>query len=317
MTGARGAMEHLTSMAIFAKVVDEKSFSGAANRLGLAKSTVSKSVSRLERRLGAQLLNRTTRRLSLTEAGSAFYESCARIVNEAETAEAEIGRLNDTPRGTLKVNASMVFGTRHIAPAVAEFLSAHPEIHLDLTMTDQVVDLIEGGYDLAIRIGSMADSSLIARKLTPCRFVLCAAPAYLARHGSPSVPEQLAHHVCLRYTYQATQDTWRLKGPDREHSVRVTGPFRANNGDALRIAAVAGCGIIYAPTFLVAEDVAAGRLQRVLGEHAWYSAIHAIYPQTRLLPAKARAFVDFFADRFGPEPSWERAFDIAACRLYG
>ncbi len=171
-------MENLTSMAIFAKVVDEKSFSGAASRLGLAKSTVSKSVSRLERRLGAQLLNRTTRRLSLTEAGSAFYESCVRIVDEAETAEAEIDRLNGAPRGTLKINSSMVFGTPHIAPAVVEFLSAHPEMHIDLTLTDQFVDLIEGGHDLAIRIGSMADSSLIARN---ARSGISSAPDLAAR----------------------------------------------------------------------------------------------------------------------------------------
>ena len=307
-------MENLTSMAIFAKVVDEKSFSGAASRLGLAKSTVSKSVSRRERRLGAQLLNRTTRRLSLTEAGSAFYESCVRIVAEAETAEAEIDRLNRTPRGTLKVNSSMVFGTRHIAPAVVEFLSAHPEMHLELTMTDQFVDLIEGGYDLAIRIGSMADSSLIARKLAPCRFVLCAAPDYIARAGMPSAPEQLAHHVCLRYTYQASQDSWPLRGPDGEHSVRVTGPFLANNGDALRIAAVSGFGIIYAPTFLVADDLQAGRLEVVLGEYAWDSGIYAIYPETRLLSAKTRAFVEFLAARFGHEPPWETAPDLAARR---
>ena len=307
-------MENLTSMAIFAKVVDEKSFSGAASRLGLAKSTVSKSVSRMERRLGAQLLNRTTRRLSLTEAGSAFYESCVRIVDEAETAEAEIDRLNGAPRGTLKVNSSMVFGTRHIAPAVVEFLSMHPEMHLDLTLTDQFVDLIEGGYDLAIRIGSMADSSLIARKLAPCRFVLCAAPDYIARAGMPSAPEQLANHVCLRYTYQANQDSWLLSGPNGETSVRVTGPFLANNGDALRIAAVSGFGIMYAPTFLIADDLQAGRLQIVLGEHAWNSGVYAIYPETRLLLAKTRAFVEFLAARFGTEPSWETAPDLAARR---
>jgi DNA-binding transcriptional LysR family regulator len=305
-------MEHLTSMAIFAKVVDEKSFSAAASRLGLAKSTVSKSVSRLERRRGAQLLNRTTRRLSLTEAGSAFYQSCARIVSEAETAEAEIGRLSETPCGMLKVNASMVFGTRHIAPAVAAFLSSHPDIHLDLTMTDQFVDLVEDGYDLAIRIGTMANSSMIARKLAPCRFVLCAAPDYVAREGVPSAPEDLAHHVCLRYAYQATQDSWRLAGPEGERSIRVTGPFRANNGDALRIAAVSGFGIIFAPTFLVADDLQAGRLEIVLSDHTWDSGVYAIYPETRLLSAKSRAFVDFLAARFGPEPSWERELKLAA-----
>ena len=307
-------MENLTSMAIFPKVVDEQSFSGAASRLGLAKSTVSKSVSRMERRLGAQLLNRTTRRLSLTEAGSAFYESCVRIVDEAETAEAEIDRLNGAPRGTLKINSSMVFGTRHIAPAVVEFLSAHPEMHLDLTLTDQFVDLIEGGYDLAIRIGSMADSSLIARKLAPCRFVLCAAPDYIARAGMPSAPEQLANHVCLRYTYQANQDSWLLSGPDGETLVRVTGPYLANNGDALRIAAVSGFGIMYAPTFLIADELLAGRLQIVLGDHALNSGVYAIYPETRQLLAKTRAFVEFLAVRFGTEPPWETAPDLAARR---
>ena len=298
-------MENLTSMAIFAKVVDENSFSAAAIRLGLAKSTVSKSVSRLERRLGAQLLNRTTRRLSLTEAGVGFYEACARIVSEAESAEAEIGLLSAAPRGMLKVNASMVFGTRHIAPAIAEFTGDHPEIHLDLTLTDQYVDLIEGGYDLAIRIGSMADSSLIARKLAPCRFVLCAAPGYLADHGRPSRLDGLAGHVCLRYSYQSTQDSWRLAGPDGERTVRVAGPFRANNGDALKTAAVSGLGIMYAPTFLVAEDVRAGRLEIVLEQYDWKSGVYAIYPETRLLSAKARAFVEFLADRFGPNPPWE------------
>ena len=298
-------MEHLTGMAIFAKVVETRSFSKAARDLGMSKSTVSKAVSRLEERYGARLLNRTTRRLSLTEIGETFYQRCSRVVAEAEAAENSVSLLSTAPRGTLRVNVSLSFGFRHIAPVVPEFLDLHPEISLDMDMTDRFVDLIEGGFDLAVRIGRLDDSSLIARKLAPCRFALCATDDYLTRRGVPREPGDLAAHTCLRYTHLATQDEWWFDGPNGRESVRIGGPFRTNNGDALRAAAVAGLGLLYTPTFIVGDDIREGRLRTVMDEYAWETGIYGVYPHNKHVSAKVRAFVDFLAGRFGPEPYWD------------
>jgi DNA-binding transcriptional LysR family regulator len=301
-------VKDLSVMAIFARVVEMESFSGAARELGLSKSAVSKQVGRLEDRLGVRLLNRTTRRLSLTEAGAAFYDGCRRVVAEAEAAETAVTHLAVAPRGTLKVSAPMSFGFRHIAPAVPAFMARYPELSVEMELNDRLVDLVDEGFDAGIRIGVLADSSLVARRLAGNRRVLCAAPAYLAARGAPQALEDLRAHDCLLYAYQATGDAWRFRGPGGLREVRVRGRLRTNNGDALLAAACAGQGIALLPSFICGEDLRAGRLVQLLpelGEPA-ESAVHAVYPAGRNLSPKVRVFVDFLAARFAGTPYWDR-----------
>ena len=302
-------MDNLTGMAVFARVVDARSFTAAAAALGLSKSAVSKQVARLEDRLGARLLNRTTRRLSLTEVGAAFYERCARILAEVEDAELAVGRLQDAPRGTLRINAPMSFGQLHLAPAVADFLNGHPGLAIDLTLNDRIVDLVEEGYDVAIRISRLADSSLIARRLVPSRRVVCGSPAYFERHGVPRHPADLRRHNCLLYSYLPTAEEWQFIGPDGPAAVRVSGTLRANNGDALEAAMLAGLGVALQPTFIAGRDLQAGRLVAVMPDYVDDSAsVYAVYPHSRHLSAKVRAFIDFLAARFCPAPPWDAGF---------
>ena len=299
-------MDNLSGMAVFAKVVEAKSFTAAAAQLGMSKSAVSKQVSRLEDRLGARLLNRTTRRLSLTETGAAFYERCARVVAEAEEAELAVTRLQSVPRGTLKLNAPMSFGVLHIARAIPDFLARHEELDVDMTLTDSFSDLVEEGYDLAIRIASLADSSLIARKLAPSNRVVCGTPDYFSIHGVPDHPSDLADHNCFSYAYMSAQDQWQFVDGDHSKSVQVSGNFRANNGDALRASVLTGMGVAILPTFIVGQDIQNGRLRAVLSDFlATNSWVYAVYPHNRHLSAKVRTFVDFLAARFGPQPYWD------------
>jgi DNA-binding transcriptional LysR family regulator len=304
-------VDQLTGMAVFARVVEARSFSEAARQLGLSKSAVSKQVSRLEDRLGARLLNRTTRRLGLTEVGATYYEYCARMLVEAEEAERAVTALHGEPRGLLKVNAPMSFGVRHLAPALPELLARYPEIRVDLVLNDRFVDMIEEGFDVAIRIAALPDSSLVARRLAPSRHVLCGSPAYFARHGEPKKPDDLRQHNCLNYTYLASHDEWPFEGKTEskggKRTVKVTGTLQANNGDVLAAAAVAGLGLVMSPTFIVGPDVQAGRLKCVLRDYlSAETAIYAVYPHRRHLSAKVRAFVDFLGERFGPEPYWDK-----------
>lgn len=296
-------MNDLEGMAVFAEVVEARSFTGAAAKLGMSKAAVSKKISRLEDRLGARLLNRTTRRLSLTEIGAAFYERCARIVAEAEEAELAVTRLHATPRGTLRVDAPHSFGVRYLAPLLPEFMARYPDLSVDITFNDRFVDLVDEGFDLAIRIAHLPDSSLIARKLAESRRVVCAAPEYWARHGRPARPADLAAHNCLGYSYLATRNEWRFAGPDGPFAVRVSGTLASNNGDVLRQAAAGGLGVILTPVFMACDDLRAGRLEPVLAEFEDApQGIHAVYPHNRLLSAKVRAFVDYLVGAFNPSP---------------
>lgn len=301
-------LEHLTAMAVFARVVEEGSFSKAAQGLGLSKSAVSKQVGRLEDRLGVRLLNRTTRRLSLTEPGTAFYNGCRQLVADAEAAEDAVSHLASAPRGTLRVNVPMSFGQCHVAPALPEFLRRYPELSVDLQLNDRTVDLIEEGYDMAVRVGQLPDSSLIAKRLAPMRRALVAAPDYLDRRGRPAHPRDLAAHDCLIYTYLSSGREWRFQGGDGEIRVPLSGRLEANNGDALCAAARAGAGVALLPTFICSADLLAGRLECILPE--WTAendaGIHAVFPASRNLSPKVRVFVDFLAERFGPEPYWDR-----------
>ena len=298
----------LDSMALFARVIEAGSFSAAARETGQSKSAVSKRIARLENRLGVRLLNRTTRRLSLTEPGRTFYDGCRRMVSEAEAAEHEVLYLSGAPRGTLRVNAPMSFGALHVAPTLAEFMRRYPELLVDLVLDDREVDLVEEGFDVGVRIKVLPDSSLVARRLAPSRRVVCAAPAYLQAHGTPEAPEDLLRHSCLIYSYQAAGRLWRFRGPPGERQLRVSGRLTANNGEALLAAALAGMGLIFMPTFIAGEDLRAGRLRWVMRE--WSDAedvsIHAIYPASRNLSPKVRVFVDFLAGRFGTDPYWDR-----------
>jgi DNA-binding transcriptional LysR family regulator len=308
-------MRNLTELAIFAQVVESRSFSAAAVRLGLSKSVVSKYVTRLEAGLGARLLNRTTRHISLTEAGTALYERCARILAEVEEAEAEIARLHETPRGLVRINAHASFGECHLVSAIAAFMTRYPEVRVEMMLTNQVVHLVEDGVDLAIRAASvLPDSGLLARRLAPNHVVVCASPDYFTRHGLPQTPEELRQHNCLLYTPLGPQQ-WRFQGPHGEYPVPVTGTFQADKAEALRAAALCGLGVTILPTFLVGPDVRAGVLQVVFpGTVAFTSAIYALSPPTRHLAPKVQALVDFLAARFHPQPYWDEDVDHGQCR---
>ncbi|MFO1067498.1 MAG: LysR family transcriptional regulator [Geminicoccaceae bacterium] len=299
--------DRLTAVEVFVRIVETGSFTAAAEQLGLSRAAVSKQMLALEDRLGVRLLNRTTRRNSLTEAGQAFYERGRQILGDLDEAERAAGEAVSRARGTLRVNAPMTFGTMHLARFLPEYLAANPEVAVDMTFNDRVVDLFEEGYDVAVRIGRLADSSLMARRLAPVRLVACAAPAYLARRGEPRAPVELGLHDCLLYTYSASRDGWEFAGPDGTVSaVRIRGRVRANNGEALAAAAAAGLGIVMMPTFILSEHLASGRLVPIL--RGWTvpdRGLFAVWPQGRHLSAKVRSFVDFLAARLGPEPYWD------------
>jgi DNA-binding transcriptional LysR family regulator len=306
-------MKNLAGMAIFAHVVEARSFSAAAQRLGMSKSMVSKEVTKLERNLGARLLNRTTRKLSLTEIGAAFYESCARIVQEAREAEVLVGRLHAEPRGVLRLTAPVAFGTLHVAPALPEFLAQYPDLRIDLTIGDRQFDLAEEGFDLAIRIARVLPDNLVARRLAPINRVVCAAPAYFERHGTPDRPADLARHNCLVYTHASPDSQWRFrsgKGAEEE-VVPVRGNLTLNDDEALWQATIGALGIALLPTFIVGNDLQSGRLQAVLTEHVPVERnLHALYLPNRHLSAKVRVFIDFLVARFSPEPYWDRDWAI-------
>ena len=258
-------MDALADIAVFVRVVERGSFTLAADDLELSRAVVSKYLSRLEERLGARLLHRTTRRLSLTEAGAALFEASRGAIERIEEAEAAVAQLQSEPRGRLRVSAPMSFGILHLGPAMAEFARAYPRVTLDVTLDDRFVNLVEEGIDVAIRIGVLTDSSLVARKLSFAKAVACASPGYLEEHGEPEAPEDLASHNCLIYSYLATANVWRFRAPDgREIPVAVNGTFRINNGIVLAEAAAAGHGILVTPSFYVAPMLRDGRLKRIL-----------------------------------------------------
>jgi DNA-binding transcriptional LysR family regulator len=299
-------MDKLDAMGAFTKVVAAGSYAEAARQLGLTRSAVSKAVMEIEALLGARLLDRTTRKVTPTEAGRAYYERCVAILAAVEETEAQIARLHDEPRGVLKVNAPMSFGTRYLGAAVAAFMARYPDLTVECTLNDRFIDPLEEGVDVTIRIGALADSSLVARRLAPARRVLVAAPAYLARAGVPAAPADLARHRCLTYGHTTHQQRWQLTQGGETITVPVGSALCSNNGDVLREAALAGNGIAALPTFIVGPDVKAGRLVLVLADHPPPAlAIHALYAPNRYLAAKTRVFIDFLVARFGGVPEWD------------
>jgi DNA-binding transcriptional LysR family regulator len=302
-------LDRFTGMQVFASVAAQGSLSAAARALGMSQTMATKHIAALEVRLGVKLLHRTTRRLTLTEAGRAYLDAVERILGEVDDADAEAAAGAVEVRGTLRLNAPFSFGIREVAPLIPGFLRNHPALTIDLGLNDRQVDLIEEGWDLAVRIGDMVDSSLIARRLAPCHTVICAAPRYLTGKATPRTIADLAHHNCLGYTLSQFTGVGRwLFGSDRKTSVTVSGSLKANNGDALVAAAVAGEGIVYQPTFLVAREIAAGLLVPIELDQPGITldGIFAIYPASRRPPAKVRAFIDFLAKHFGPVPEWDR-----------
>jgi DNA-binding transcriptional LysR family regulator len=301
------AMDKLQAMQLFVRVVDSGSYSDAAAQMGISRALASKLVQGLEESLGVRLLNRTTRRLSLTGTGQTYYRRVSELIARLAEAEAEAAEQQVEPSGRLRVTAPISFSTLQLAPLLAEFQSAHPRIALEMILGDRLVDLVEEGFDLAIRIARLADSSLVARSIAPCRLLCVAAPSYLERRGEPAGPDDLAGHDCLRYSLSARADEWMFRRADALRRVRVGGAISVNNGDFIAALAAAGSGIALLPSFIVADRLRGGSLVRVLRD--WESppiGIHAVYPQTPALPAKTRRLIDFLVERIGPQPIWDR-----------
>jgi DNA-binding transcriptional LysR family regulator len=288
-------MDKLDSIKAFTQVVESGGFAAAARHMGVSRSAVNKLVINLENDLKTQLLQRTTRTVTPTDAGRAFYERCKRILADLAEAELALTQLQQEPKGKLRINAPMTFGTLHLAPIVAAFLAQYPELVVELALNDRFIDPIEEGFDVTVRIAQPPESAnLIVHHLAPSPIVLCASSTYLDQRGIPQHPEDLKHHACLHYGHVAQTYVWTLIGPENTHQVQVHGPLCCNNGEGLREAALAGLGIVMLPTFIIGEDLRSGRLKQVLPDyHPPEIGIYALYPVNRHLSAKVKVWVEF------------------------
>lgn len=298
-------MDRLTSLQVFGRVVELGGFSAAARRLNVSVTMVSNHVQALEDRLGVRLLNRTTRKVSLTEVGRTYHDRLSQILMDLEEADGIASALHATPRGVLRVHTSHSL-MRFLTPIVSEYLTLYPAVSCDLTAGDRHLDLIEHGFDLAVNAIPPPESSAIVRRLTPWRHVLCCAPSYLDQRDAPQRPSDLAHYNCLRYAYYPTGDEWRFAGPDGEAvGVKLSGNVVTNSAEMLRSLVLAGHGVFLAPAFLIAEDLAAGRVLRLLADYRPVGfAINAIYPHRHHLSTKVRRFIDLLGERFGEHRRW-------------
>lgn len=300
-------MGQLEDMDTFVRIIDAGSISQAANQLGVVKSAVSRRLVDLEVRLGVQLLNRTTRKSSLTEAGRQYYQRAVQILTDVAEINASTSQSKATLSGTFKISAPLSFGLLHLTAAINEFADLHPGLVIHMDFSDRKVDMIEEGYDVAIRIGALEESSLMARKLAPIRRILCASPDYLANRAEPQKPQDLKDHHILHYT-QLANPQWHFNGPGgREQSVTLPARMVANNGDFLKSAALSGHGIIQIPTFIVWREIASGALVALMKDYPCPSLnAYAVYPQTRHLPQRVRLFIDFLTGKFGGAPYWDK-----------
>lgn len=299
-------MQRSDEMAVFVDVVREGGFSAAAKTLGITPSAVSKQVSRLEDRLNVRLLNRTTRQLSMTDEGEIYYQRATAILADIKEAEALVSDRQGTPGGTLRVTSSITFGRHQIVPLMPEFLNTYPEVRLQLSLADNIVDLVQEGIDVAIRVADLTDSSLVARRLAIDRRVVCAAPAYLEKYGIPQSPEALRDHNCLVITNIPSMRDWEFNFGSTTRKIHVEGRFETNSGVAVHEAALDGIGVAQLPAYLVAPDLREGRLVSFLSDRvAEGRTIYAVYPHSRHLSPKVRAFIDFLVDKLTPIPPWE------------
>lgn len=299
-------MDRFLEMQTFTAVVDAGSFVKAADVLGMSKAAMSRYVGDLETRLGVRLLHRTTRRLSLTGEGQVFYARSKELLADVDEAEAEITSRSGAASGLLRINAPFTFGILHLAPLWGVFRNQYPNVALDVTLSDRLVDLVEEGYDVAIRIATLPSSTLISKRLTSTRMVLCASPAYIALHGAPSHPADLARHAVIAYSYWSTKDEWHFDGPLGPASVKTLPAIHTNSGDTCRVAALAHQGIIMQPSFLVGDDLAAGTLVELMPQFRCMElGVYAVYPTRKHVSPKVRALIDFLSRQFAPaRPTW-------------
>ncbi|UTW02583.1 LysR family transcriptional regulator [Amphritea atlantica] len=305
-------MDTMGAIPVFVAVVQYGGFSPAARFLGISKSAVSKRISQLEQQLGVKLLHRTTRKLSLTEAGEHYFEHALKANLAARDAEDAVAQLQGEPQGRLRINTPMSFGRLHMAPMIPEFLKKYPKIRIELVMDDKVVDLVTGGFDIAIRGGALPDSSLVARRLAPLNSVLCASPEYLHREGQPQQLDDLLQHNCLSFSYSNDVKEWSFSKDNQRHSVVVSGSYQVNNSEALLEAVRQGLGIARLPTFVAGPDIRAGTLVALFPEYKMPAVeINAVLIERQYMPAKVRVFLDFALEYFGSEtPYWEQGIDI-------
>ncbi len=299
-------MNKLLAMEVFVAVAERGGFSAALEHLSVSRAAISKYVADLESDLGGRLLNRTTRKVSLTDAGRAYYEKCKEILAAVEEADCIVSGLSSTPSGLLRINAPMSFGHRQMGPLVARFQQDYPEIRIEMILADRQVDMVEEAFDVTVRITQPADSSLVARKISPCRFLLAASRQYLDRHGEPGKPEDLGDHNCLTYTYGPRTNSWSFYMGDQVYQIPISGSFHSNNGDLLCSAAEQDNGVVLLPTFIVCDAVKEGKLVPLLTQYKIRPAgIYAVFPSSRMLSAKVRLWVDFLVQQLGEQPHWD------------
>ena len=300
-------VDRFLEMQTFNAVVDAGSFVKAADALSMSKAAVSRYVVDMETRLGVRLLHRTTRRLSLTDEGQIFYARSKELLAELDEAEDEITSRNDSASGLLRINAPFTFGILHLAPLWGKFKALHPKVSLDVMLADRIVDLVDEGYDLAIRIATLESSTLVSKKLATTRMVLCASPKYLEQHGTPQHPSELAQHAVISYSYWSTKDEWRFDGPLGQVSVKTNPCIHTNNGDTCRAAALMHQGVILQPSFLVGKDLANGTLLELMPDYRSLElGIYAVYPTRKHVSAKVRVLIEFLATHFAEQgAAWE------------